>query len=95
MLLGTVISGGDTKRECLKWWTNAWSEARSLDLNREQDTDPELLSEGHVGIISGARADPLESPKFLLERKQRKRADEYGGCFISLTAISRYHTIRH
>ena len=46
MLLGTVISGSDTKKECLKWWTKAWSEARSLNLNREQDTDPEFLSNG-------------------------------------------------
>jgi hypothetical protein len=37
-LLGTVISGGDSKGKCLKWWTKARTQARALNLNREQES---------------------------------------------------------
>jgi hypothetical protein len=36
-LIGVVISGGDTRRECYRWWAQAWTLAKKLDLNREVD----------------------------------------------------------
>lgn len=38
-LLGIVISGGDTKGECLNWHTKACTLARELNTNREVDDD--------------------------------------------------------
>ncbi|CZR62111.1 uncharacterized protein PAC_12008 [Phialocephala subalpina] len=35
-LLGTVISGGETRRDCLQWWAKAWSLGKDLNLNQEQ-----------------------------------------------------------
>ena len=76
MLLGTVISGGDSKRDCLKWWTKAWSKARSLNLNREQDTDPDLLSEGPHGRHFWGPTDSSLKSKILAreeELEERRR----------------------
>ena len=75
ILLGTVISGGDTKRECLKWWTKAWSEARSLNLNREQVTDPDFLSEESHGRHFWAQTDSIGKLKSLAreEAKEERR----------------------
>jgi xylanolytic transcriptional activator XlnR len=45
-LLGVVISGGETKGECMKFWTKAWTMAREIGLHREdsdncpRDTNP-------------------------------------------------------
>ncbi|KAG4436502.1 hypothetical protein IFR05_008008 [Cadophora sp. M221] len=38
-LIGTVISGSETRKECLRWWTKAWNVAKELGLNREQSED--------------------------------------------------------
>ncbi|KAH6707556.1 fungal-specific transcription factor domain-containing protein [Leptodontidium sp. MPI-SDFR-AT-0119] len=38
-LIGTVISGSETRKECLRWWTKAWNVAKELGLNREQGED--------------------------------------------------------
>ncbi|OBT53599.1 hypothetical protein VE04_07443 [Pseudogymnoascus sp. 24MN13] len=39
-LIGIVVSGGDFKHDCLKWWRAAWALAKELGLGEEVDTFP-------------------------------------------------------
>lgn len=36
-LIGIVVSGGDFKHDCLKWWRAAWALAKELGLGQEVD----------------------------------------------------------
>ena len=46
-LLGVVVSGGERKGDCLKWWNKAWALAREIGLNREDD-ERQLQESNHA-----------------------------------------------
>ncbi|KAH6661702.1 fungal-specific transcription factor domain-containing protein [Halenospora varia] len=74
-LIGTVVSGGDTRRESMKWWASAWALAKKLELNREVD-DAELHGKNQASQdASGGEQSGL--PRNMLDveeaREERRR----------------------
>lgn len=45
-LIGIVVSGGDFKHDCLKWWRAAWALAKELRLGQEIDDFQTALGSG-------------------------------------------------
>lgn len=73
-LIGVVISGGDNRRECLKWWARAWAVAKKLELNREVD-DIELhnTNQSSPGAFGREQSDFHRDVLDVEEAKEERR----------------------
>lgn len=74
-LIGVVISGGDFKHDCLKWWRATWALAKELKLNQEVEDNSTSVATPEAGndsdqvtTSSGATSKITEE-----EKEERRR----------------------
>jgi hypothetical protein len=79
-LIGIVVSGGDFKHDCLKWWRAAWALAKELALGQEVDEtlqntlgNPESPYDGTQGSGQNASAYSIEGSGMTEEEKEERR----------------------
>lgn len=69
-LIGIVISGGDFKHDCRKWWRATWALAKELKLGQEVEED---TSQAMTDADSDHPSPQGEDPRLTEEEKEERR----------------------
>lgn len=70
ILIGTVVSGSEMRKETPSWWTKAWVLAKRMNMNQEQDEDEAWETAEYNG---SQRKQATKEEEFLLAEEYAVR----------------------